>query len=520
MDELVAAILSATAAPSATTPTSTSSGTPTSESTSLKALLPTLRQANVQLLTSLTSDGRDPLFVLDPTQHSLGYLFILAARVHRALPPSSATPGNTSASKKTDAQPPPGGDDFRQDPSYILSLASTFAQRFARDQVAFAPKEMTNLGTGICLLAERIGRPAAAIKPLRFAVLRWSEPVEPRHQQQHQKQQENQQYRQVDADGVILTSLHPMLMKMCLLAKNYKAALPVLDRMITDFDKERYDLKVQDWLLYMYYGGMVYVGCKAFDRALDFFQLCVTAPAQVASAIQIEAYRKYVLVSILLHGRFVQLPKYVSNPVTRACRNYCAAYTDFAQAYESLSAARVSTELSKHQETFAKHRNLGLARQCLHSLIRKNIQQLTQTYLTLSLGDIARTVGLGDGPQAAREAERYVVRMVEEGQVFATVSQREGGMVSFHDSPGKFDDMETLQKLDADNKATMVINDKVLKMDRWISTSRDYLSKIVHGERGAGMGGGMGALGGFGSGSSFDDEMFSEDVGPMMYFKG
>nr|XP_021525430.1 COP9 signalosome complex subunit 3-like isoform X2 [Aotus nancymaae] len=50
---------------------------------------------------------------------------------------------------------------------------------------------------------------------------------------------------------------------------------------------------------------------------------------------------------------------------------------------------------------------MGLVKQCLSSLYKKNIQRLTKTFLTLSLQDMASRVQLS-GPQ---EAEKYVLHM-------------------------------------------------------------------------------------------------------------
>ena len=54
---------------------------------------------------------------------------------------------------------------------------------------------------------------------------------------------------------------------------------------------------------------------------------------------------------------------------------------------------------------------MGLVRQVSASLAKRNIQRLTQTYLTLSLGHIAEQVGL----PSAQEAELYVLRCVADG---------------------------------------------------------------------------------------------------------
>lgn len=52
--------------------------------------------------------------------------------------------------------------------------------------------------------------------------------------------------------------------------------------------------------------------------------------------------------------------------------------------------------------------NLGLAKQVIASLYKRNIQRLTQTYLTLSLQDIADTVQL----EGQKEAELHILQMV------------------------------------------------------------------------------------------------------------
>lgn len=57
------------------------------------------------------------------------------------------------------------------------------------------------------------------------------------------------------------------------------------------------------YLLYYYYGGMIYLAVRNLDRALYFFEVAITTPAHAFSHIMLEAYKKYILVSLLLHGK-------------------------------------------------------------------------------------------------------------------------------------------------------------------------------------------------------------------------
>ena len=55
-------------------------------------------------------------------------------------------------------------------------------------------------------------------------------------------------------------------------------------------------------LLYYYYGGCIYTALKQFERALFFFEVCITTPTAAVSHIMLEAYKKYQLVGLLAHG--------------------------------------------------------------------------------------------------------------------------------------------------------------------------------------------------------------------------
>jgi COP9 signalosome complex subunit 3 len=48
---------------------------------------------------------------------------------------------------------------------------------------------------------------------------------------------------------------------------------------------------------------MVYVAVKNFERALYFFEIAITTPAMTVSHIMLEAYKKYILVSLLINGK-------------------------------------------------------------------------------------------------------------------------------------------------------------------------------------------------------------------------
>lgn len=160
--------------------------------------------------------------------------------------------------------------------------------------------------------------------------------------------------------------------------------------------------------MYYYYGGMIYAAMKNYQRALYFFEVAVSTPALAMSHIMLESYKKYILVSLILHGKIVAIPKYSSQVISRFMKPLSHAYHELANAYGTTQTEDVRQVVTKYRETFVRDTNLGLVKQVTASLYKKNIKRLTKTFLTLSLADVASRVQLS-GPA---EAEKYILDMV------------------------------------------------------------------------------------------------------------
>uniref|UniRef100_A0A673AMA7 COP9 signalosome complex subunit 3 n=1 Tax=Sphaeramia orbicularis TaxID=375764 RepID=A0A673AMA7_9TELE len=273
-----------------------------------------------------------------------------------------------------------------------------------------------------------------------------------------------------------LTSVHADLCQLCLLAKCFKPALPFLELDMMDICKENGAYDAKHFLCYYYYGGMIYTGLKNFERALYFYEQAITTPAMAVSHIMLEAYKKYILVSLILHGKVQQLPKYTSQIVGRFIKPLSNAYHELAQVYTTNNPAELRSLVNKHSETFTRDNNTGLVKQCLSSLYKKNIQRLTKTFLTLSLQDMASRVQLS-GPQ---EAEKYVLHMIEDGEIYASINQKDG-MVCFHDNPEKYNNPAMLHKIDQEMLKCIELDEKLKSMDQEITVNPQFVyAQVVH----------------------------------------
>jgi len=207
---------------------------------------------------------------------------------------------------------------------------------------------------------------------------------------------------------------------------------------------------------------------------LIFFENVLTVPASATSAIALEAYKKYVLVKLISGSTpNSQLPPYTSRSVQQTIKNLCGgSYTELFNIFNNGTLVQFDEFVHRHQDIYARDRNLGLIKQTRHAFICNSIQQLTKTFLTVSLKDLATRVQL----QSANEAEKYLLDMIEHGQIFASINKKDG-MVIFHGSPEKFDANGMLAKLQEETEKRMQAEKQLRELERQISLSKPYIQR-------------------------------------------
>lgn len=191
-----------------------------------------------------------------------------------------------------------GGVEFR----HLIELVARTAQ--AASKVSY----FSYASSSTACRADSV-QPLAAIFPISSAILR------------------------LDPSSSCFTSSHLIFVRLCLEAREFYPALPVLDKDIYHFplssDKGGIHINPRFWcshhephatfitnasglsekldhrdhLQYFLFGAMIYIGLKDWERALLFLEVVIISPATITtSMIQVEAYKKWVLVSLLLNG--------------------------------------------------------------------------------------------------------------------------------------------------------------------------------------------------------------------------
>lgn len=380
------------------------------------------------------------LETLDMQQHTLGVLYVILGKLHSV---ASANP----------------------EPAQIIQLIRDFVERSNAEQLRFAVcpfYEMCHLFTDY-LVQKNLS--ILGIRVVSRAI---------------------EQIRQLDTQ---LTPIHADLCQLSLKAKNFNLVLPYLDTDITDISTVAAECKNQQqqqpqhtldanndakyFLLYYYYGGMIYTAVKNYERALYFFEVCITTPAMAMSHIMLEAYKKFLMVSLIVEGKIAYIPKN-AQVIGRFMKPLANHYHDLVNVYGNSSSEELRIIILKYSEAFTRDNNMGLAKQVATSLYKRNIQRLTKTFLTLSLTDVASRVQLS----SAAEAERYILNMIKSGEIFASINQKDG-MVLFKDDPEQYNLPDMFLNVQTNITQVLDLVKQINKMEEEIILNPMYVKKAL-----------------------------------------
>eukprot|EP01121_Diplochlamys_sp_Union-15-3_P022369 TRINITY_DN948_c0_g1_i2.p1 TRINITY_DN948_c0_g1~~TRINITY_DN948_c0_g1_i2.p1 ORF type:complete len:303 (-),score=40.48 TRINITY_DN948_c0_g1_i2:573-1481(-) len=260
------------------------------------------------------------LTLLDPQTHSLGVVFILAVKAVVSV-----------------------------DPKIFIQQCIQFFRTCSPAQIRLEPKKFKLVCakfTEYCIQTKQAIR---AVKPLKWAIMR-IQPV-------------------VDH----ITPQHANFLQVCIVSKCYKAGVQQIEKDLYEVDAKATACAPRDVLLYFYYGAICLIAVKQWKRAINFLQQVLSAPAVVPSVIMIEAYKKFVLASLMESGSVSGLPRHATASLQRHVKAGCSAYEEFNTSYSTKSVSDLHKCALSHHDAFVKVRSIYLVNECfwrMHSPLK------------------------------------------------------------------------------------------------------------------------------------------------------
>jgi COP9 signalosome complex subunit 3 len=322
------------------------------------------------------------------------------------------------------------------------------------EQIQVDPKRFASVCKKFVELCREAKQPMRAIKPMIVAIRKVGSPNH-------------------------LTPQHTLLFQSCVSSKCYHAAVPVLDNFVYLVDEKVTGIKSEDTRLYYYYGGICYVALKKWKKAIQFFETVLSAPAIVASAIMIEAYKKYVLACLIYKGKVKALPNYINPAVIRAYKQFCAPYEDLATAFATKSFDLLCAAITQYFDAFEKDNHNGLVSQVRSAFIQQTILHLPDVYTTVTFDGLKDLLSLVN----MSEIEDRVVKLAESAEFSVKIDVKKR-YISFGHDGETYDNDETVNYLIKHIDNTIKIHRHIASVDRHIEKDEKYLQRQIKGETG------------------------------------
>ncbi|TGJ78913.1 hypothetical protein E0Z10_g9845 [Xylaria hypoxylon] len=350
--------------------------------------------------------SRNP--VVDPAVNSLSYLAIL----HALLFPSLAA-------------------KLPQD--LILQKLVTFMMVFDGRQCRYGGPPLLEIMDAVG--SGRLLPPSVAVECLASAILK------------------------LDPSGTILTSSHILLTKLAYDTDNIQPALPVIEKDIVYYpgmanhqdapylcDLElppplyisktsglTTSLKSSMVLEYDLVGGMMYCARREWWKARKAFERVITFPTKDGgcSKIMVEAFKKWILVSLLADGRHSNTPPpHTSESTVKIFGILARSYVSFATAFATDDVEQLKLEAHNNAQLWMEDGNVGLVEEVMASYQKWRVLSLQDIYTKISIAEIrqqTKSAETGAVLNKDEDVEALIHNMIIAGMLKGVIEKNDDG---------------------------------------------------------------------------------------------
>ncbi|KAG4423074.1 hypothetical protein IFR04_003850 [Cadophora malorum] len=432
----------------------------------IKDQIEIVKKISGQKMLQQTSGGENMLEVINPALNTVPYAFCLVANLE-------AVAKNTGKGVNMDI---------------LWGKMVEFLDVFDTRQIRYIGEEFNHIVRGVADFARNSRQGYLAVAPIRNAILR------------------------LDPSGSMLTANHILLVKLAMDTRNYQDAAPVLKKFIlyvpgysalpkpkylcdmtlspaafiTPATKLNVKLKYPEILEYFLYSGMAHIGLRDWENALHCLESAVTYPTKDSSPskIMVEAYKKWILVGLLMEGKLLPLPKSTSSGPSKNYHTLAKPYETLAQIFENGTASRLKSEADAGVQWWRNDSNTGLILQVLAAYQQFQIRQLANVYSKISIPEVVSlTTSAETGYKLAtpQAGEALVQAMIQRGELHATLSGPPTGppILTFSPSGTALTEPQMQRELAASTARIQALTKEIKQTDRMLTHDTQYIKFVV-----------------------------------------
>lgn len=345
-------------------------------------------------------------------------------------------------------------------------------------------------------LADKPFKPGAAVAPMAHFILR------------------------LDPQGSTLSSQHLQLCQIALRTGTFGDAAPVLEHDIlfvptTASHREQKYLCASDLAPHHFITEMlghtkvqtassmqeffllaanILIGLHNWERAAQLLENAISYPAKsgAMSGPMLEAYKKWVLVQLMLDGKVPKhLPKMVNSKMAETVHTMAAPYEAVANLFERGTPRRLQAEIAAGAFRWEEDGNDGLIRLMLESYQERRIISMSSVFTTVPISYIAQASASTETGDVTTETAviDLINAMIQRRQFHGKLTTDSNGksFLCFDKSEHPQDELMVSQ-IPAAIAGVHGLMEDVRAMNRMIATEKDYLKWMNKQTKGNGGG--------------------------------
>mmetsp|Transcript_28528 Transcript_28528/g.25254 ORF Transcript_28528/g.25254 Transcript_28528/m.25254 type:complete len:341 (+) Transcript_28528:1-1023(+) len=215
------------------------------------------------------------------------------------------------------------------------------------------------------------------------------------------------------------TPLHSLFALLCINAKAYRHAIPVIkNKVLSGFTNGYHDL--ESIMNYNYYRGLIFLALEDYEQAKHSFKLVIETPYHILHIVQICAFKKFALLTWLTSTHNINDSDHKA--VRIEIKGVLYSKGMLGKQMEEITEDYCKAEsinnffIMQNQDEILKDTNLGLVKQVIKKIRNEVIESLTQTNTMLEIKEIEQRL----------DHHRKLCSVVEEEQKTAILSGLKG----------------------------------------------------------------------------------------------
>lgn len=178
-------------------------------------------------------------------------------------------------------------------------------------------------------------------------------------------------------------------------------------------------LTSENVLQYYLLGAHIYIGRRNFNRARLFLEYIILSPCQAhtTSALQVEAYKKWLLIGLLSEGKSFPLPKTADQITIKNIRSLAKPYDALVESFEKRDYKKFQAEMQVAEGWWQQDGNVGLVTEAHNALMRYRVVDLQKTYAALPVSRVASLIEV-----PADNTSQLLADMISRGYLKASIA--------------------------------------------------------------------------------------------------